>query len=426
MTRGEVQELLRLARAFCAEKLPWFAPALYQARIILTEQIPVAAIDINYNVYFNPEPIRIISQSSSNKQESMAQIGFIWIHEISHVLRQHADRCQDIKGDKYLWNIAADFEINDSQWKGLQMPQKFQGLLPQKFLLPMGKLAEFYYHKILKDKDALSKLEQLGLSDWNEGSGVHKKTEVWEQGGQSDDKNNQRQKLHPIDIELTRKAVAQKMYENRHLIGNMPGSWGLWIEKVLQSKTDWRKILRHRLSLALSKGIGLKVDYSFTRPSRRQAIYSPIVTPSFSGSLGGRFAIVVDTSGSMSGQWLEQAIGEVYKILDDFKLPITVIPCDAIAYEPILLKKPSDRFKVRQLQGGGGTDMTVGIQVALKLKPQPDTILVLTDGYTPYPNTTFQLPVIFGIIKQYQESTTPLPNIPPWTKTSIVDVLITM
>ncbi len=417
MSIEDIKGLLRLARAYCAEKLPWFAPALFRAKLIITSKIEVAAIDRNYNIYFNPEAVRKVADSCTTKQEILKELGFLWIHEISHVLRQHMDRCADMQAHKIRWNAAADLEINDGTWEGLTMPKAFQGLLPHQYHLESGKLAEFYY-STLGDQHLKHDLESIFDNVWNEGSGVHGHKESWEIG-------QAQQTLHPIDLDLIKNAVAQKIFEHRVSIGNIPGSWNIWIENVLQSKTDWKKVLRHKMSTAVAIGIGLRVDYSFHRPSRRQAVYHPFIVPSFSGSLSGKIAVVVDTSGSMQGSLLEQAIGEVYKVLDDFKLPITVIPCDAIAYEPIVMQKPSDRFKIRNLSGGGGTDMTVGIQAALELKPTPDAILVLTDGYTPYPNHPFKIPVVFGIIKNdLEKHQPPMPPSPPWKKSDTLDIII--
>ena len=419
----EVQNALRLARAYSAEKLAWFAPALFQCRIILTEQIPVAAIDTNYNIYWNPKTILEILENGDGVTDTIPQIAFVWVHEISHVLRQHADRAADLKANAKIWNIAADLEINDGEWDGLKMPERFPGLLPEKYNLPNGKLAEWYYHKIQDDESLREKIENSIESEegeifsWDEGSGVHNSPRPWEQ-------NSEKQKLHAIDRELTARTVAKKMQEARKFQGTFPGSWEVWVEEILQSNTDWKKILNHRMSTAIATGIGLRVDYTFARPSRRQSVYHPIITPSFSGSRSGNVAVVVDTSGSMGGEELGQAVAEVCKVLEDFKLPVTVIPCDAEAYEPIVLRKPSDRFKVQKLKGGGGTNMIVGIEAALKLRPSPDTILVLTDGYTPYPPKPYKIPVVFGILKNDIHQETPVPDSPPWSKTAVVGIVI--
>ena len=423
MNPEEIHHTIRLARAYCSEKLSWFAPAMFRCKIILTEQVPIAAIDCHYNIYFNPKAIVTIRDSSHSVQDIAMQVGFLWVHEISHILRDHADRAEDLKVQAKFWNIAADLEINDGRWDGLRMPKAFPGLLPYKYDLQNGKLAEWYYNKILEDQklknNICSACEGVGGHvSWDEGSGVHNESRPWE----SED-GTQPQQLHTIDKEVIRREVANEMKRNSNLIGKMPGSWGLWVKEILESKTDWKQLLHHRMSRAIATGIGLRIDYSFARPSRRQSVYHPIITPSFSGERSGNIAIVVDTSGSMGGDQLGQAVGEVCKVLEDFKMPVTVIPCDTKAYEPIVLKTPKDRFKVKQLKGGGGTNMIVGIKAALDLKPKPDTVLVLTDGYTDYPPKPYKIPIMFGIIK-YTERKTPVPKMPPWKATSVVDILI--
>jgi predicted metal-dependent peptidase len=454
MNHEAVMNLLRLTRAYCAEKLVWFSPALFGVRIILTEKVPVAAIDRNMNIYFNPKAVEAMENNAQNLTDFVQQLGFVWIHEIAHVLREHSARADDQKADAKLWNIAADFEINDGIWEGLKMPEIFPGLLPKNYELPDGKVAEWYYYELL-DKPQLAIFignkgsgiygqlpdGDVGISnggsgihgqlpDWDEGSGVHGQPRNWDEGSgvhgqpRNWEAGENRQKLHPLDLEVMRCDVAQKMHENRKFIGSMPGSWALWVDKILKSRTDWRKKLRHRMSIAISTGIGLQVDYSFARPSRRQSVYLPIVAPAFSGDLSARIACVVDTSGSMGGDELGQAVGEVCGVLADFKIPITVIPCDAAAYAPILVSKPSDYVKLQKLSGGGGTDMIVGIEAALALRPKPDTILVLTDGYTGYPPMPYKTPVVFGILKRDFNAITPLPNMPPWSKEAVVDVLI--
>ncbi len=439
MIETAVLSKLRLARAYCAERLIWFSPALYQCKIFLNETIAVAAIDLNYNIYFNPKVVQEIIDKSKNLEDTVSQLGFIWVHEISHLLRDHADRATELAARPELWNVATDLEINDSQWKGLKIPEALPFLLPRSVKLPPGKLAEWYYRELLKDNEkrkcANQCLKQKGFSCnsknntgkenqgqqeklWDEGSGIHGKKRAWEVDGE-------KQKLHPIDRKIIVKEVAKKIKEHQKSIGRLPGSWNVWVEKILTSKTDWRKILRHRMSTAITTGIGLRVDYSFLRPSRRQSVYKPIITPSFSGSRSGRIAIVVDTSGSMRQLELGQAVAEVCKVVEEFKLPVTVIPCDVRAYEPIIVKHPSDRFKVQKLKGGGGTNMTVGIEAALALKPQPDTVLILTDGFTPYPEKPFKIPVIFGIIKHSGvRRKPPRPKCPPWPETAVISIEI--
>jgi hypothetical protein len=63
-----------------------------------------------------------------------------------------------------------------------------------------------------------------------------------------------------------------------------------------------------------------------------------------------------------------------------------------------------------QLLGGGGTDMGVGLAKATELRPRPDLIVVLTDGFTPWPNEAPKgIRVIVGLMD-------PSGSVPPWAK----------
>lgn len=410
----DILGLLRFARAYSAEKLAWFSPALFKCKIHLTEHVEVAAIDYSFNIYFNPRAIAIINRSGT-KIEVLAQVGFLWIHEISHVLREHGERAKERNAEAFLWNVAADLEINDSTWEGMNMPNDFQGLLPHKFRLPTGQIAEFYYKKLLEQGGNSPFLKNYHM---DEGSGVHGQARPWEIGGERLEK----QELNALELELVRRSVAHEMKEAKAMsIGTIPGNWMRWAEEKLRPKVDWRKVLRHRMSVAINNGLGNRIDYSFRRPSRRQSVYHPIITPNLSGDLSARVAVVVDTSGSMSKEQIGQAVAEVCKVLETFQVPVTVIPCDAKAYEPITIATTSDYVKLRQLKGGGGTNMIVGIEAALKLRPKPDSILVMTDGYTPYPQKKYKTSVLFGLLKLNNQDV-PKPPMPPWTADTIVEI----
>jgi len=451
MTRQEVDELLRFSRAYCAERLPWFAPIIFSCKIQQTEKVPVAAIDQNLNIYFNPKAVEAISKSCRDEKDTLAQLGFLWIHEVSHILREHADRAKDLGVRPDVWNQAADLEINDSKWEGLKAPEVFPGEFPKNYKFPEGKIAEEYYdllgggepdddgNKMIPnssndnsegedgnesssqgdgDSDDDSNDGQGGNSgQHDEGSGVHGQSRPWEVGGEEG------QSLDDMEVEQIRRSVANEM-KSSHSRGDIPGGWGRWIDDKLEPKIDWRKKLRHRMSIAIATGVGSRIDFSYARPSRRQSIYQPIIPPSLAGDRSARVTVVVDTSGSMGAGLLAQCVAEVCNILDAFQVPVTVIPCDAQAYDPIEIANKSDYAKLQKLPGGGGTDMIVGIDAALKLKPKPDTVLVLTDGETPYPSKLYKTPVMFGVFQFDRRRKPPHPPNPPWRDDLVVDILL--
>jgi len=414
----EILSLLRFARAFCCERLAWFSPAIFRCKIHLTKQIEIAAIDYSFNIYFNPDAVEVIEESGT-KKEVLAQLGFLWIHEISHILREHGDRAKSRNANPSLWNIAADMEINDSTWQGLIAPKKFPGVYPHTFNLEKGKLAEYYYSKITDKKNSqLQELintfqQNLGEYKLDEGSGVHGVSRPWEVDSDT-------QKIDPVELELIRREVAQEIKKVGY--GSISAGWVRWANEKLKPKIDWKKVLRHKMSVAINIGVGSRIDYSFFRPSRRQAIYEPVITPSLRGDTSARIVVVIDTSGSMSSTDLSQALAEVFEILRTFQFPVTIIPCDAKAFEPINVHSTSDLFKVQKLKGGGGTNMIVGIEAALKTDPAPDSILILTDGETPYPPKPYKTPVIFGIIHRGESQNLQKPPIPPWKNESVIEI----
>ncbi|GIF08556.1 hypothetical protein Asi03nite_60940 [Actinoplanes siamensis] len=65
-----------------------------------------------------------------------------------------------------------------------------------------------------------------------------------------------------------------------------------------------------------------------------------------------------------------------------------------------------------ELAGGGGTDMRVGIAHALSARPKPSIVVVLTDGYTPWPDAApGSVRVVAGLVGRRA------PEPPPWIET---------
>lgn len=109
-------------------------------------------------------------------------------------------------------------------------------------------------------------------------------------------------------------------------------------------------------------------------------------------------------------------------VLETLRTPSVVIPCDAVAYEPIQVFTNSEYLQLAtQLRGGGGTDMIAGIEAALQQKVPPDAVIVLTDGFTPFPKRPYTTPVIFAILKtRWCSSSPPTPPMPLWRSDDVI------
>ena len=84
----------------------------------------------------------------------------------------------------------------------------------------------------------------------------------------------------------------------------------------------------------------------------------------------------------MSDGMLSQALAEVSGILKGMgQRRAFTFSCDAQVHA---CRKGSG--PARSIAGGGGTDMGAGLAAAARLKPVPQVAIVITDGYTPWPD----------------------------------------
>ncbi|BCW95485.1 MAG: VWA-like domain-containing protein [Fimbriimonadales bacterium] len=256
---------------------------------------------------------------------------------------------------------------------------------------------------------------------WDEGSGVHGQTRPWELPADSPDAPA----LSDFDRHAIRETVAHNIIKHQKNRGTLPAAMVRWAEEILKPKVNWREQLKRVVRGAISEGFGQRLDYSLRRPNRRLSVYHPLYLPSLQGEYRPRVACVVDTSGSISVRELTQALAEVRAVLEQLRVPITIIPCDAVPYEAIQVMRGSDWLKVREgLRGGGGTDMVAGLQAALALTPKPDAVIVLTDGYTPFPTERPKDTVVIWALWQYGDREPPHPPTPPWQRRDVVVIPI--
>jgi predicted metal-dependent peptidase len=186
--------------------------------------------------------------------------------------------------------------------------------------------------------------------------------------------------VSPGEADIIRRLVAQEVTKSR---GTVPGHLARFAEGELEpERIDWRRELRSIIARTITTISGA-VDYTYTRPSRRQSAVSGVVLPALREPVV-RAAVVVDTSGSMSQPELGTALAQINLILQSCgaREGLVVLAVDATVHAT----KRVFRANEVQLIGGGGTDMRVAIKAAVNLRPRPEVVIVLTDGYTPWPH----------------------------------------
>jgi predicted metal-dependent peptidase len=190
--------------------------------------------------------------------------------------------------------------------------------------------------------------------------------------------------------EYDQQIVIQKVAQSLKNRGEGAGGWQEFVDEILEPKLDPRRLIMRAVSKHVENILaGGNGRYSYRRPSRRPSHGGLIRPRSFQPI--PRITLIVDTSGSMSSSELGVAVGLVSKVLDGLRLRdgLQVVCGDTQVQSAEKIFDPS---KIK-LAGRGGTDMRTLVTAAVEEKPEPDLILLVTDGWTPWPEQT-KMPVV--------------------------------
>ncbi|AXV10282.1 hypothetical protein DVS28_b0542 (plasmid) [Euzebya pacifica] len=230
------------------------------------------------------------------------------------------------------------------------------------------------------------------------GSGGGGKPFPCEIDGDAGDVTDSGVSAHEADLLRRDAAIQIRNHQGGSGQGTVPAGLSRLAEEILAPpKIDWRRHLRASVKSGLSWAAG-KVDYTYRRPSKRTQ-RGGVILPSMQMPKP-KVVTVLDTSGSMGSDDIQAALAEIDGICkkaglrgDDHK--ITYV--DAAASDLQRVNSAKDIV----LTGGGGTDMRVGIDLALEERPRPHVVIVMTDGYTPWPDTPpHDCKVIIVIIRE--------------------------
>ncbi len=431
---GATGQKLAGARLWATQRFPYLATGLFALTLLEQPGLGAVAADDRWQLYADPDVVARLT---------VPQLGTALVHDLGHLLRDHARRAEDAGAGQLwgeAWNLAADLEIDDDLvadgGKFAETPS-----LPKHFGWDDGLLAETYLTFILQGQDGTSTGdgsnraaatgtadESGGDSGGGEGTSIGASTDATDdpsgpgkEGPQGNNDQPDAGSSEPSDTDgcsdghpghtgcgsaadgrhrpweleasngdpgidgaagdLIRRTVARDVLAHAKEVGTVPGDLLRWAEAE-PSVVDWRQVLAAEIRRGLRRASG-SVDFTFARRSRRSAALDGVLLPGLFRP-APEVAIVIDTSGSMSPSDLAVALGEVDAILDRAGLAsrrVPVLACDAEVGAITLATRASDVV----LAGGGGTDMGTGLEVAARLHPRPQVVVVLTDGYTPWP-----------------------------------------
>jgi len=402
-----MSEGLAAARARVILDRPYFASAAWAIKLVEVPDMmkkvgSPAGVDKWWRLYYDPEVVE--------EWPIKVKMG-IFTHELAHLLRKTGDRAlaYGINSlNRNLWNIAADIPINESVDADslMELPSKevggFEVVRARDFKLPAGLTTEEYYERLKKN----AKTIHIKL---NCGSGAHGQDEEHEQKG-----GKGRDKVLPHEAAAIGKAVAEAIRESKSQ-GTVPQGWKRWADSYGEAKVNWRQELAAAIRRAAGDVRGL-VDYSYRHINRRQSAFGKIVMPAMVKPEPA-VSIVVDTSGSMSQDDLAMAASEISGILA--AMGNRTAKYYAVDADVHVAKQIQSVAQI-EFAGGGGTDMCVGIERAMQDRPRPDILVVITDGYTGWPQSAPASKLVACIVNDDQigPSYAKTINIPPTASSS--------
>ncbi|WP_280261386.1 vWA domain-containing protein [Nocardia abscessus] len=374
------RDKLFAARLHAARVRPYLATALFALCVVESRRVPTMGVDRHWRCYVSPVFV---------DRTSVEDLAGVWVHEVSHLLRDHHGRSDrfarqhDLTGpaERLRMNIAADCEINDDAFgDGLAQPE--DAVTPASLGLPEGELMEDYLREFRLGPNT------QGIAWLDCGSGADGLEREWELGPDGADGLSEQER------DAVRFRVAQGIIGRP---GNASKGWQRWAEEAFHPPQPWRDLLGAAMRSAVS-GAGAGEDYTYRRPARRSAGVPGVVLPSLRRT-PPRVSVLIDTSGSVSDTELGSALLEVAAIsraVGGRRDLVTVLPCDAAAR----IVHPLCRAERIPLVGGGGTDLRTGIAKALRAQPGPDVLVILTDGQTPWPTRRPPCRTVVGLFRR--------------------------
>ena len=342
---------------------PFFAALSRKLEKREDRSIPTAGVRVcpdtaQFEMIYNPEFFASLPEE---------HIKGVLKHEFYHLIFEHVTNRKPEGVPHKTWNIAADLAINSHLVGELPELACMPGVGPFE-KLPKLKSAEWYLKNITDDQ-----VEQCG----NEGEG--------EPGtGQLDDHSGwdkEGDEAAAAANQMAKERLKQAMKEAAKEASKSPNGWGSVsgdlkkeIIKRLETKVDWRKVLRYFIKTSQRANKSSTVR----RINKRYAY----IHPGKKVKRQAKIAIAIDQSGSVSNDMLESFFSELNKLA---KLAsFTVIPFDTTVNDKLVYEWKQGKSHKAERVMCGGTCFDAPTEYVNK-RGDFDGVIILTDMEAPKP-----------------------------------------
>lgn len=430
---------LQAWRAQALELMPYMASMLFSLRPVNAPGLGTFAVDPTHRLYVDFDEV----SKRGNRWCAEALL-----HECCHLFGQHAERAKAAAvqmSERMMWNCATDAEINDDlRDAGCKMED---AIVPGMIGQPDHETCEVYMAALRRQDQAQPNRQgqgsdgaqgkgqggdgDLGQDQQQDGTGAAQQSKPFRGCGSgsggvaapceldaNDDLDGTAPGASAAERERTVLATAATIRDQSASgRGTVPAGLVERAEAIMApSKLPWRQILSSAVKRAVAARNG-DFDTTYSRRNRRRHSGRIIYPGTFSPQ--PTLAVVRDTSGSMSRDDLNQVTIEVDSIARKVGArgrDLRVLDVDADVHE---VRDYKNADTIAEVTGRGGTDMRVGIEAALKLKPRPNAVVVISDGGTPWPEERVSTPVVACLVGQAAEGFAE--SVPDWIRTVVVE-----
>ena len=416
-----ITKRLQGIRQGLVRKTPFYAILLFGLRFSLDDMTERVYTD-GERIAFNPDFLKSITDR---------EVEFIMLHEVSHVALGHPFRRTIADCDLELYDMACDIVVNSNIYQFTGKDERYITIkgkvMPHKICDKEGCLftVEQVYEQLLaqrKKPDANENGNGKGDGsgktqgkDGKDGRGSDKPS--ISDGATIDDHSFWKGEDEEEISSTTWEARVMQTYETvknlpQASFGKQDNGWGdlpIFAERmykeVTSNKLDWRTLLNDFIQEDLC-------DYSFYPPDRRFGD-SDFFLPDFNekDERVENLLFMIDTSGSMKDDDIGEVYGEIKSAIEQFdgKIKGWLGFFDGSVTEPKPFEN-QEEFKAIRIQGGGGTSFLPIFHYVRDYMQDKNitSIIILTDGYAPYPEEyeRMNIPVLW--IVNNNDAT------PPW------------
>ena len=364
-TDEEVKEMIVSSRVRLLIRHPFFGTLATRLKMVEAEWCPTAATD-GRHFYYNSDFFRTLTPE---------EIDFVVGHEVMHCVYEHCGefgRLMDKKEedrDMKLWNIAADYKVNQA------LVESGVGTMPKQALHDRK-----YYRSYTEE--IYEHLKESGEAEDKQTLDVHMFGDGDEKGeGEGNDPTGRKApiKVSPQEAQAIKDQMKQAVLQAAQSTdaGTLPGDIKRIISGMTNPKMDWRELLNISIQSLV------KSDFTFMRQSRKSKSMG-IYLPGQKNEDKIDVAIGLDVSGSISSSMIEEFLGEVHGIMQqfqDFKIRIWTFDTQ-VNKEGYKEFDPynADELKEYEIVGGGGTDFECNYNFMKENDITPDKFIMFTDG----------------------------------------------